>query len=142
MKILTITWVNLILTADNLVFEYLNTYTSKIKEYMEDLKNHRGAPEIDMMEPNLEHMMAGGDDDQIIDPNHYIDRYVQVVNIHREAAATATVSGQPAPFLPTSVEPSEDQENLIEVHDEQNEVEAMDLEMADEGERHSDDSGI
>lgn len=87
-----------------------------------------------MMEQNLEHMMAGGDDDQIIDPNHYIDRYVQVVNIHREAAASTAVSGQPTPFLPTPAEQSEDQENLIEVHDEQNDadVDAMNGDLEDE----------
>ena len=66
---------------DEYVNECTSTYSAKIKEYIEDLKNKRG--NIDM-DNGMEVMLEGAEDDQIIDASKYLDKYKKMVNVNAE----------------------------------------------------------
>lgn len=62
------------LIIDDCVNEYLTDYNAKIVEYIEDLRNKRSKVDIENgMEGLL--MDAAMDDDQVIDPAAYLDKY-------------------------------------------------------------------
>lgn len=62
------------LIIDDCVNEYLTDYNAKIVEYIEDLRNKRSKVDI---ENGMEGMLmdAAMDDDQVIDPAAYLDKY-------------------------------------------------------------------
>lgn len=62
------------LILDDCVNQYLTDYNAKIIEYIEDLRNKRSKVDI---ENGMEGMLmdAAMDDDQVIDPAAYLDKY-------------------------------------------------------------------
>lgn len=60
--------------------QYLTDYNSKIVEYIDDLRNKRSRVDI---ENGLEGVLmdAAMEDDHIIDPTNYLDRYKKSMDI-------------------------------------------------------------
>lgn len=68
---------------DECVNQYLSEYNTKIVEYIEDLRNKRSRVDI---ENGLEGVLmdAAMEDDHIIDPTNYLDRYKNSIAIGGE----------------------------------------------------------
>lgn len=88
-----------ILTLDECVKQYLTEYKDKISEYIEDLRNKRG--NIDNMDNGLEGIiLEGHEDEQMIDPRNYLEKYKKMVNVSQEGQA-GVLAGLPAlPQIP------------------------------------------
>lgn len=73
------------MTADECVQEYTSTYTAKIREYIEDLKNKRGNLDIEQdLDPGMDAILDEGNE-QVIDTNKYLDKFQKMA--HLPAAA-------------------------------------------------------